>query len=306
MAEITAPPDAAGTRLDAWLAAAAAPGLSRSRWQSLILDRQVTVDGRPCRPRTLLRGGDHIQYHIPPAEPVRLEPEPIELDVLFEDEALIAVNKAPGLVVHPAPGHARGTLVHALLHHCGDLTGVGGELRPGIVHRLDKDTSGVLVAAKTQLAMQSLTEQFKQRRVRKQYLALVAGVPVPPVGDVDTLIARSDRHRKKMAVHPTRGKRARTHYRVERAYADAALLRLLIETGRTHQIRVHMAYLGHPVLGDPLYGGRRRGQNPRPPRQMLHAVSLDLTHPLSGKPLSLNAPWPEDLQTLIHQLEQGR
>jgi 23S rRNA pseudouridine1911/1915/1917 synthase len=301
MAEVNVPLDAAGARLDAWLTGAV-PGLSRSRWQALIRDERVAVDGRPCRPSTMLHGGECIQYRIPPPEPVALEPEAIALDVLYEDSALIAVNKPPGLVVHPAPGHTRGTLVHALLHHCGDLAGVGGQLRPGIVHRLDKDTSGVLVAAKTEPAMLSLAGQFKDRRVRKEYLALVAGVPVPAAGTIDTLIARSERHRKKMDVHPTRGKRALTHYRVEHAYPGAALVRLHIETGRTHQIRVHMAHIGHPVLGDALYGGRRREGMPRPLRQMLHAEVLAFLHPLTGEPLSITAPWPDDLRLLIRQL----
>lgn len=301
MPERIVPLDAEGSRLDAWLAGAV-PGRSRARWQDLIRKHHVTVDGQPCRPRTRLRGGERVAYVIPPAEPVLLEPEPIQLDILFEDRELIAVNKPAGLVVHPAPGHARGTLVHALLYHCGDLTGVGGELRPGIVHRLDKDTSGVLVAAKTEHSLLGLADQFKNRSVRKQYVALVAGIPSPASGTIETLISRSEHHRKKMDVHPTRGKPAITHYSVESPFPGASLVRLRIETGRTHQIRVHLAHLGHPVLGDPLYGVRRRGLEPRPARQMLHAESLSLRHPTSDAPLVFLAPWPDDfvktLQTL--------
>ncbi len=298
MSKLQVPQDAAGARLDAWLAQTV-PGHSRGRWQALIKGGHVTLDGEVRKPGHLLRGGEDLRYEIPDAEPIELEPEDIALDVLFEDAAMIAINKPPGLVVHPAPGHATGTLVQALLHHCGDLTGVGGELRPGIVHRLDKDTSGVIVAAKTQDAMTSLTHQFKQREVKKKYLALVKGVPRPASGTIETQIGRSQSHRKKMSTSPRAGRDSVSHFEVIEAFGDAALVAVRIETGRTHQIRVHMAHIGHPVLGDPLYGGRKHNIQPAPTRQMLHAETLELAHPLTGSPLVLTTPPPEDFQALL-------
>ncbi len=288
------PHDQARTRLDIWLSRAV-PGLSRARWQRLIRDGCVLVDDVASKPGTLLRGSENIAVDLPSAEPVELIGEDIPLDVLFEDRDLIVINKPPGLVVHPAPGHATRTLVHALLHHCGDLTGVGGELRPGIVHRLDKDTSGVMVAAKNQGAMQSLAAQFKGRYIRKEYQAIVCGRPMPPCGTIDTLMGRHPTNRKKMAVDSLRGKQAVSHYRVETVLASAALVRLRIETGRTHQIRVHMSHIGHPVCGDAMYGGMKLAPDPAPRRQMLHAAELALDHPTRLERLCFSAPLPPDM-----------
>ncbi|MBN1267996.1 MAG: RluA family pseudouridine synthase [Kiritimatiellae bacterium] len=286
-----------GTRLDIWLARRR-PEFSRARWQQLIRSGHVRVGGAARKPNHKLAGTETIEIEIPAPEPVGLAPEAIPLDVLFEDADLIVINKPPGLVVHPAAGHRSGTLVNALLHHCKDLPGIGGEIRPGIVHRLDKDTSGALVVAKTDAAMNSLVAQFKAHAVKKQYLALVWGRPQPPGGAIRTLVGRSVHNRKKMSARPARGREAVTHYRTIEAFKDVSLLSITIETGRTHQIRVHMAHLGHPVVGDRQYGRARQQVLPAP-RQMLHAERLAFQHPRSGEQVELTAAVPEDMQTLL-------
>lgn len=301
MPELSVPADATGRRLDSWLAQTV-PDLSRARWQALIRGGHVRVDGQAHKPGHLLQGRECIAYDIPPAEPVSLTAEDIPLSILYEDHDLIAIDKPAGLVVHPAPGHAHGTLVHALLHHCDDLTGVGGQLRPGIVHRLDKDTSGVIIAAKNQAAHTRLTSQFKQREVEKAYLALVRGHPHPPEGTIEAAIGRSERHRKRMSTRTTRGRPATTHYAVSETLADAALVRLRIETGRTHQIRVHLAHIGHPILGDAVYGGRRVPDALKAGRQMLHACRLRIRHPITDQPLEFVAPLPADIEAMIRAL----
>jgi 23S rRNA pseudouridine1911/1915/1917 synthase len=244
---------------------------------------------------------------MPPPEPVALVPQNIPLNVLFEDADIIVINKPPDLVVHPAAGHATGTLVNALLHHCGDLAGIGGELRPGIVHRLDKDTSGALVVAKTERALRGLVQQFKEGLVQKEYLALVWGCVEPRTGHIETLIGRSAHNRKKMSAQPETGRRALTDYEVLEQFTTAAVLRVRIHTGRTHQIRVHLAHLGHAVIGDVVYGRARRDALPAPApdaasgpalRQMLHAHQLAFAHPRTGLPLAFTAPVPEDFRTL--------
>lgn len=289
----------AGARLDHWLAMRF-PDHSRARWQELIRAGHVHVDGKPCKPHRLLHSSDTVAFDIPPPSPTKLIAEPMDLDILFEDADLIVVNKPPGLVVHPAVGHATGTLVNGLLHHCRDLAGVGGERRPGIVHRLDKDTSGVLVVAKHEPAMRDLARQFKQRRVAKEYLALVWGRPEPPTDTITSLIGRSTHDRKKMSATPPVGRRAVSHYETVECLAGATLIRLHIETGRTHQIRVHMAHRGYPVIGDRQYGGRRQAQVPADvERQMLHARRLAFTHPGSGEPVEFQAPIPEDMQRVL-------
>jgi 23S rRNA pseudouridine1911/1915/1917 synthase len=297
-------PEAAGSRLDAWLAGAA-PRLSRARWQALIRDGQVRVDGRRVKASHLVTGAETVTYEIPPPVPAEIVPEPIPLDVLYEDADLIVINKQPGLVVHPAPGHGRGTLVNGLLHHCRDLAGVGGSLRPGIVHRLDKDTSGVLVAAKNEAALLGLARQFKQRSVRKEYLALVLGIPRAETGTVESLVGRSSRDRKRMSASAARGRPAVSHYALAERLRGAALLRVRIETGRTHQIRVHLAHLGHPVLGDRQYGARRRQEPVAVSRQMLHAERLQLRHPATDRALDLRAPIPGDMEKALDALREG-
>ena len=293
----------AATRLDAWLAAAH-PEHSRARWQQLIREGHVRVNGEPrMKPNHPVRDGDAVSFEIPAARPVALAPEAIPLDVLYEDGELIALNKPPGRVVHPAPGHDTGTLVHALLHHCPGLPGIGGEQRPGIVHRLDRDTSGVLVVAKTEAALKHLAAQFKQRHTRKEYLALAWGRPAPRAGTIRTLIGRSERDRKKMSVQAARGRPAVSHYEVLEQFADCALLRVRIETGRTHQIRVHLAHLGHAVVGDEVYG-HARGRRLQVPasRQLLHAAHLEITHPATGAPLVFEAPLPPDFESVLRAL----
>ena len=293
------PTDSGVARLDTFLAASL-PDLSRSRWQSLIKEGHVLVNGRAVKPNHEMRAGDTITYSIPAPRPVEAIAQDIPLNVLYEDRDLIALNKPPDLVVHPAPGHEDGTLVNALLHHCKDIQGIGGELRPGIVHRLDRDTSGVLVVAKNEAALANLAAQFKSRTTRKDYLALVAGTPRPASGTIKTLIGRSSSDRKKMTTRTKSGREAVSHYETIETFRDAALLRIRIETGRIHQIRVHMAHLGHAVLGDAVYG-RARGA----PRQMLHARRLELTHPATGKKLIFDAPMPDDMKQLCEKLRHA-
>jgi 23S rRNA pseudouridine1911/1915/1917 synthase len=301
MAKYSVATSSTGLRLDHWLAQTI-PGPSRSRWQALIRAGNVLVDGQTTKPSYELRGKELIEYEIPPAEPVNIIAEEIPLDIVYEDGDIIAINKQPGLVVHPAPGHATGTLVHALLHHCQDLQGVGGRLRPGIVHRIDKDTSGVLVAAKHDAALRSLQDQFKQRTVRKEYQAIVHGVPSPPSGTIDTMIGRHPVHRKKMSARPIGGKQAISHYEVVTKLRGASLVRVRIETGRTHQIRLQMSHIGNPVVGDTLYGGGKGTLGARVRRQMLHALRIELQHPSSAEQLCLSAPLPDDMQTLIRDI----
>lgn len=282
-------------RLDAWLAAAH-PAISRSRWKQLIEGGHIALNGTPIlKPNTALSPGDTLRCTLPAPEPIGLVPTDIPLDILHEDADIIVLNKPPGLVVHPAPGHATDTLVNALLYHCTDLRGIGGELRPGIVHRLDKDTSGVLIVAKNEQAVAHLVAQFSAHTVHKDYLALVWGTPAKAAGTVDLPIGRHPIHRQKMAV-TEKGRAARTRYEVLATGPLAALLSVDIETGRTHQIRVHLARLGHPVVGDMTYGRARQGlpADLVIPRQMLHAHRLQVFHPADGRPLTFTAPPPPD------------
>ncbi len=297
---LTVPAESAGCRLDAWLAQTLV-GLSRSRIQGLIADGHATVDGHATKASASLVAGQTVCLTIPPSTPAIPRPEAIALDIVFEDDAILVLDKSAGLVVHPAPGHADGTLVNALLHHCDDLGGIGGVERPGIVHRLDKETTGLMVVAKTDAAMAGLVAQFKSGGVRKVYLAFVHGVPKKPSGIIDTLIGRHPRDRKRMAVVIRNGKQAITRYTVVRPCGDVSLIEACIETGRTHQIRVHLAHLGHPIVGDPLYGSRSRDQAIAdcPARQMLHATRLAFTHPVSGEPLDFSRPPPPDMLALI-------
>ncbi len=294
--ELATGPDARGTRLDRWLEAQLAD-FSRARLQALIRAGRVTLDGQPVKAHQRVRPGMHIALTLPPPTPSALVAQAMPLAILFEDDDLIVIAKPAGLVVHPAAGHPDGTLVNALLHHCRDLPGIGGEARPGIVHRLDRDTTGVLVAAKTETALAGLVAQFQAGTVDKEYLALVHGRPTPATGTIDTLIGRSAADRKKMSARPAHGRRAVTHYQVARRYGDWTLLRLRIDTGRTHQIRVHLAHIGHPVVGDPTYGRHRAV--PGVSRQMLHAARLAFTHPRTGERLAFEAPLPPDFANLI-------
>ena len=289
--------DGDGARLDAWLAARCAPELSRSRIQSLIRDGFVTVDGEPASAKARPKAGQRISLEIPPPLPAEPVPENIPLDVVYEDGDVIVVNKPAGLVVHPAPGHPSGTLVNALLFHCADLRGIGGTARPGIVHRLDKDTSGLLVVAKHEEAMRGLVAQFQSGRTEKIYFALVHGHPPAEGGTIRTTIGRHPVDRKRMAADPPRGKAAVTHYRVAERLGGTTLLRVRLETGRTHQIRVHMAHIGLPIVGDPLYGSRQLDRliPDCPRRQMLHAAEFSFDHPRDGRRMSFSAPMPADM-----------
>ena len=291
------------------------PEHSRSRLQKIISEGFVTVNGSPARPSLMLRGGEVILVSVPPPRKLGVEPEPIPLSVLYEDEHVIAVDKPAGMVVHPAPGHYSGTLVSALLAHCKELSGIGGVLRPGIVHRLDIGTSGVLIAAKSDAAHRSLAEQFKARSVVKSYLAVVFGCPSPKEGEIDLAIGRDRKNRKKISALTDRPREALTRYYVEENFSEFALVRLRLVTGRTHQVRVHMGHVGHPLVGDSLYGGARwRGVKDaglrllarRFGRPALHSAGLCLQHPVSGKELSLQAPAPNDFTELLDSIRNRR
>lgn len=292
-----------GQRLDLYLASQLeAEGLTRSRIQQLIRAEMVLVNGIARKAKYLLQVGDTLAVTIPLEVPFAsgLIAEPVAFVTLHEDDDLIVLAKPPGVVVHPAAGHSTATLVHGVLHHCGELSGINGELRPGIVHRLDKDTSGVMVVAKTDFAHQALADQFKQRKVKKIYQALVDGKPIGQAGRVELPIGRHPVHRKKMAVRED-GREAVTNWRVlERFSQGLTLLELGLETGRTHQIRVHMAALSHPVAGDSVYG-RKNSRYPELgiTRQCLHAHTLAFSHPRTGENLQFTAPlWPDMLYTL--------
>ncbi|MBW4520237.1 MAG: RluA family pseudouridine synthase [Scytolyngbya sp. HA4215-MV1] len=293
------------TRLDRYLADQL-PDFSRSRIQKLIEQGQVWLNGQVCLSKKVeVQVGDLIRLAVPDAAPMALQAEAIPLDILYEDDSLLLLNKPVGLVVHPAPGHEVGTLVNALLAHCPDLPGIGGVQRPGIVHRLDKDTTGVLAIAKTDQAHHHLQAQFKAKTARRQYLAVIHGVLPEITGTIDQPIGRHLIDRKKMAVVPIEkgGRRAVTHWQVQEQMGNYSLVQFELETGRTHQIRVHTAYLGHPVVGDPVYSsGRSVGVNL--PGQALHAWKLRLEHPVTGQPIEAIAPLPPVFQTLVEVLRR--
>ncbi|HEY6049604.1 MAG TPA: RluA family pseudouridine synthase [Thermoanaerobaculia bacterium] len=333
----------AGTRLDLFLVAACSD-LSRSRIQKLIEEGAVRVGGASAKRSHVVRAGEVVEVEVPEPRSAEVLPEAIPLSILYEDAHLLAIDKPTGLVVHPAPGHGSGTLVNALLHHVRDLPGIGGELRPGIVHRLDRDTSGVLLVAKTDLAHASLSRQMKRRTMKKEYLALAAGVPPVRKGEISLAIGRDPRDRKKMkafrplqlsavryppdalkkraakeAGEPAAGlpagvRSAKTLYEIERDWFELGLtlLRCRLVTGRTHQIRVHLAAAGLPVVGDPVYG-RPRYERVRGtalekmlrefPRQALHAERIGFRHPESNEPMEIVAPIPGDLEALFAAIE---
>jgi 23S rRNA pseudouridine1911/1915/1917 synthase len=281
------------------------PSFSRAQLQRWIEMGAIRVSGQVVKSSHRLRAGDAIAGETP--EPVpddRIEPEAIPLHVTYEDGQLIVVDKPPGLVVHPSAGHRTGTLVHALMYHCRGLSGVGGVLRPGIVHRLDKGTSGLLVAAKSDRAHRHLAAQFKAHSVEREYLALVRGEPGAEHGSIDAPIGRHPSDRKRLSTRARRGRPAVTHWRVDVRYRGLTLLRVRLETGRTHQIRVHLASVGMPVAGDPVYGGGKRVTHSLGlERQALHAARLGFEHPVSGERLSFESPLPADLRDAIEGLE---
>ncbi len=304
--ERTVPPEARGQRLDVWLTTVM-PGFSRARIQALMREGRVTRDAQPARPNDSTKVGQTFVVEVPPPAPAIPQPEDRALDIVYEDAAILVLDKPAGLVVHPAPGHATGTLVNALLHHCTDLAGIGGVERPGIVHRLDMDTTGLMVVAKHDAAMAGLVKAFQAGGVRKEYLAIVHGAPPHASGTLTTLIGRDSTHRKRMGVVKEHGKQATTHYLVEERFAVAALVLARIETGRTHQIRVHLAHLGAPIAGDPLYGGTRRDRNLplRPNRPMLHATRLAFAHPITGQPLAFERPPHADMLAVLAALREA-
>jgi 23S rRNA pseudouridine1911/1915/1917 synthase len=309
-----------GQRLDVVIASHL-PACSRSYAANLIAAEKISVDGRRKKPGYRVRAGDNIQGHLPAPQPLDFRPEPIEINRLFEDRHIIVINKPPGLVVHPAPGHYSGTLVNALLYHCPDLAGIGGKIRPGIVHRLDKDTSGALVVAKSAAAHEHLARQFKARIIQKDYLALVFGEFDTADGKICLPIGRHPTDRKRMSTQSRKRREAETHWQIFEQFIGMTLLELHLKTGRTHQIRVHCAAIGHPIVGDPVYHPRKLLKNilktfPTIPanlsdvlrsakRQMLHAWRLGFVHPETGEKMVFEAPMATDMADLLSKLRDN-
>ncbi|OQY59297.1 MAG: hypothetical protein B6245_07465 [Desulfobacteraceae bacterium 4572_88] len=296
-----------GKRFDAFVASCL-PACSRSLVAHLIARGDIRAQGAVRKPGYKLKCGDEICGIIPPPEPIPFGPEPIDLDILYEDRHLIVINKPAGLVVHPAPGHYTGTLVNGILHHCPGLEGIGGKIRPGIVHRLDKDTSGTLVVAKNVVAHEHLSLQFKSRQIKKIYLTLVQGEVHTEAGDISLPIGRHPVHRKKMSTVSKRGRDARTSWKLRERFHGATLLEVILGTGRTHQIRVHCSAIHHPIIGDDLYGPRGVGKHLPPDtaraikaasRQMLHAWQLGFTHPVSQEAMLFESSVPPDMEEMI-------
>jgi len=286
-------------RLDLWLVSQL-PELSRSRIASLATHGQVTLNGHPAKPSQKLKSGDLLQLEVPPPEAALPQPEELPLDIVFEDSHILVLNKPPDLVVHPGAGHGSGTLVNALLHHCqGSLSGIGGVERPGIVHRLDKDTSGLMVIAKNDPAHRSLSDQFQGRSVEKIYWALCTAAPRPASGTIDKPIGRHPTHRQKMCISQT-GRPSTTLYSTRAHRPGLAWIECRLLTGRTHQIRVHLASLGCPLLGDAVYGR----PSPEAPRQMLHSAKLAFDHPATGQRIQCEAPLPSDMKLLVDSLKK--
>lgn len=291
----------AAVRLDKYLSTVSS--LSRSRVQSLCDDGQVYVNGKQAKSSLKVQNGDEIQCEIPADKPLDVKPENIPLDILYEDEDIIVINKPKEMVVHPAPGNETGTLVNALLYHCHDLSGINGVLRPGIVHRIDKDTTGCIVACKNDAAHVSIAKQLEDKTCHREYKAVVEGVIQNDAGLIDAPIGRDPRDRQRMAVTSVHSREARTHFRVEERYHNATLVDCALETGRTHQIRVHMKYIGHPVVGDEKYGHPCTLMNTQ--GQVLHAYRLTLIHPRTGEKMQFEAPLPEYFQKLLEELRNG-
>lgn len=285
------------------------PDFSRTILQRLILNGHITVNGHSVKPSHKIKPGDRILLTVPRPEPLDIQPEPIPLEILYEDDALLVLNKQAGLVVHPAPGHWAGTLVNALLYHLqteeGSLSNIGGKERPGLVHRLDKDTTGVMVIAKHDQAHANLAAQFKRHSISRVYEALVWGVPKPHEGRIELSIGRDTKERKKFSARTARPKASATVYRVTERFATmASTVELFPQTGRTHQLRVHLSAIGCPILGDPTYGGKRVSSvdDIRIPRVMLHAKILGFVHPTTQEEISFSAPVPADMKEIIHQI----
>ncbi|MBI3754124.1 MAG: RluA family pseudouridine synthase [Deltaproteobacteria bacterium] len=303
----------AKTRLDIFLSQKL-PDLTRSRIKNLIEDGHVSFNNKPAKAGIRIKAGDQIGITIPAPQLIKAEPEKIHLDILYEDRHIIVINKPHGLAVHPGAGRAKGTLVNALLYHCKDLSGIGGALRPGIVHRIDKDTSGVLVVAKTDKSHHFLAKQFKEHSIKRKYLALVWGVVKNDEGTIDLPIGRHISERKKMSVRTSRGRRAVTHYKVIKRFDNFTLVEAVLETGRTHQIRVHLSAIHHPVAGDPVYGKSNMPSGLSPKltmllknlkHQALHAQTLGIIHPATKEYMEWTAPLPDDINGIITALEEA-
>ena len=304
-----------GRRLDQLLSESDL-NLSRSQAKKLIETEAILLNQRPTKPSRPLRAGDLVSGTIPSAEPLSLEPEPLPLSILFEDSSIIVVNKPAGMVVHPAAGNPSGTLVNALLYHCRDLSGINGVLRPGIVHRLDKDTSGVMVVAKGDEAYRHLSREFKDRAIRKVYLAIVQGKFEQDEGTIDAAIGRHPNERKRMSTHTRKGRAAITLWKVVERLDGFTLLEILPQTGRTHQIRVHLSSIGHSILGDPVYGRKSRYGSIQDPtikecvkgmgRQALHAHRLGFIHPRTGERVDFVAPVPKDFEEVLDCLRSPK
>jgi len=306
----------AGLRLDRYLARQVAH-LSRSRIQALMESGLITLNGAPVKPSHAVKHGEAVLIRLPGPEPSPLEPEAMPLDIQFEDEHLVVLNKSAGMVVHPAHGHRSGTLVNALLYHCRDLQGIGGVERPGLVHRIDKDTSGLLVVAKSERALAGLAKQFKEKTAERKYRAIVWGHLRPSEGRIEASLGRSPRDRKQFAV-VAGGKEAATRYKTLETFELFSLLELQLETGRTHQIRIHMQHAGHPVFGDPQYGGRNRRLGALTtsqrafvaqlfdilPRQALHAAVLGFVHPINRETLRFESDFPDDIGEVLMRLRR--
>lgn len=295
-----APPDQTQIRVDLFLHTQL-PELSRTRIQELIKNGFLTVNSKQKKANYRLRPNDTVSLTVPPPEKLDLAPQNIDIDIIYEDDDLVVINKHAGIVVHPGAGTLSGTIVNAVLHHCDNLSGIGGVERPGIVHRLDKDTSGCLIVAKNDKTHRALTNQFSNRTTQKEYIALVKGVVEPAEGKIEGAIGRNPKDRKKMAVVPN-GKPALTYYKTEQVFDGCCLVRLFPKTGRTHQIRVHMQLIKHPLLGDIVYGTKAclsyKGR--KVPRQMLHAHKITFTHPATGKQVCFTSPVPNDMLDIIN------
>jgi len=310
--ELTFPSDVEPERLDSFISRSV-PEITRSAALRLIETGSATVNGQKQKPALKLKGGEEVSIIIPPPAPAEPQPEDIPIEVLYEDSEVVVVNKGAGMVVHPGAGNPEGTLVNALLAHCKDLSGIGGELRPGIVHRIDKDTSGTLVVAKSDRAHNALADQFKEHTIKRVYLALVYGNPKEDKGRIETIIGRHPTERKKMSSRARHGKDAVTHWRVVARYPGVTLLRLKLETGRTHQIRVHLSEAGHPLLADEMYGGGGRLSGLQDPvlkqmiramgRQALHAKTLGFLHPISKEYLEFDTDLPPDMAGIVAYLD---
>lgn len=300
---LTVSPEEAGVRIDKYLAEQL-PDITRSYLQKLLKDGSVQMNGKPVKASTKTAAGAVIELTIPEPEEPEILPEDIPLDILYEDSDVILINKPKDMVVHPAAGHYTGTLVNALMYHCkGDLSGINGVLRPGIVHRIDKDTTGVLIVCKNDKAHNALAEQLKEHSITRKYRAIVCGNLKEDEGTVDAPLGRHPQDRKKMAIVRTCGKRAVTHYRVLERFGNYTYIECQLETGRTHQIRVHMASLGHPLLGDEVYG---RVKSPfKLEGQTLHAMVLGFIHPTTGEYMEFEAPLPEYFEKLLEKLRRG-